>query len=211
VSARSEVAARIRGLYGIADADASGGDPLGLAADLLAGGCRLVQLRCKGWKPEDVERAARELAVRCHRVGATLIVNDWPEIAVSSGSDGVHVGQLDASVEAVRAVVGEGRIIGRSTNDLDQLREALRGADYVAFGPVWETANAGRPKTVRGIDALRAARAAVPPSVPLVAIGGITRARAAEVRAAGASAWAVIGAIAHADDRIAATKALIEP
>jgi thiamine-phosphate pyrophosphorylase len=74
---------------------------------------------------------------------------------------------------------------------------------------VYPTVNAGRPKTVRGIDALRAARAAVPPGVPLVAIGGIDGSRLADVRATGVDAWAVIGAIARAADREAATRALL--
>ena len=61
MSARDETRSRIRGLYGIADAEASGGDPVRLGYDLLAGGCRLLQLRCKGWKPDDTLRAARRL------------------------------------------------------------------------------------------------------------------------------------------------------
>lgn len=200
--------ARVRGLYAIADADASGGDPIGLLADLLAGGCRLVQLRCKGWPADDVRRAAADAVARCAAAGAMLIVNDHADVAAAVGADGVHLGQLDVASDHARALLGPDRLIGRSTNDPAQIRAALAGADYVAFGPVWETPNAGRPKVVRGPTWLRAARELVPRAVPLVAIGGITPERIAAVRDAGADAWAVIGAIAAADDRVAATRAM---
>lgn len=211
MTARDEVRARIRGLYGIADATARGtaeDDLEGLVAAMLEGGCRLVQLRCKDWPADEVLAVARRASARCRAVGATFLVNDHAEIAVAADADGVHVGQLDAAPEAVRRIVGPDRIVGRSTNDLDQLRAALVGADYVAYGPVWPTPNAGRPKTVRGPEALAQARLAVPAGFPLVAIGGITAERVPIVRAAGVDAWAVIGAIANAEDPVAATRAL---
>jgi thiamine-phosphate pyrophosphorylase len=200
------VRARIRGLYGIADAGV-GGDPERLAAELIEGGCRLVQLRCKGWEVDDVQVAARAILARCRTAGATFIVNDHAGIAAAVGADGVHVGQLDAAPDAVRTIVGPDRIIGRSTNDAGQLVLAIQGADYVAFGPVFPTANAGRPKTVRGLEALAAMRRLT--DAPLVAIGGITVDTVGQVRAAGADAWAVIGAIAGQPDRVAATRAFL--
>ncbi len=200
---------RIRGLYGLADAEASGGDPVRLGAQLLQGGCRLVQLRCKGWALDDVEAAARELVARCHAVGATFVVNDHAGVAAAVGADGVHVGQLDDPAEVVRAALGPGRFLGRSTNDLAQVPAALAHADYLAYGPVFPTPHLSRPKTVQGLDALTRARALVPAHVPLVAIGGITAERLPEVRGAGADAWAVIGAIARAADPVRATRELL--
>ena len=196
----------IRGLYGIADSGF--GDPEAIAADLFEGGCRLVQVRCKGWAVDDVLRVSRAVVRRARPIGAIVIVNDHPEVAVEADAHGVHVGQLDSAVAEVRRIVGN-RIIGRSTNDPEQIRTALEGADYVAFGPVYATANAGRPQTVRGVEGLRAARAIVPARVPLVAIGGITAERMPEIRACGADAWAVIGAICARNDRVAATRALL--
>lgn len=199
---------KIVGLYGLADAAAGDGDPVGLGADLLAGGCRLVQLRCKAWAADDVVLAARDLGARCRAVGATFLVNDDPQIAAASAADGVHLGQLDGPVDAARKILGPHAIIGRSTGDPEALRIALAEADYVAFGPVFPTTNLSRPKEVRGLEGFAAIRRLVPPEVPLVAIGGITAERLPAVRAAGASAWAVIGAIAGAADRVAATRAL---
>jgi len=201
---RDEVGRRVRGLYGIADAG-GGRDPVRLGALWLEGGCRLVQLRAKGWPHDALLAAARDLRARCDAVGATFIVNDDAEVAAAT-AHGVHVGPTDAALDAVRRVVGPDRIVGRSTNDPDQVRAALAGADYLAFGPVWDTPHLSRLKVVRGLDGLVAARAIVPADVPLVAIGGIRASRLAEVVAAGADAWAVIGAVADAPDPVAAVR-----
>lgn len=203
---RDECRRRIRGLYGIADSGS--GDPVRVGAALLAGGCRLLQLRCKGWSPDEVTVAGRALLGLCRRVDACLIVNDHAELAVTIGAHGVHVGQTDGPTSEIRRIVGDDRLLGRSTNSAAQIDEALEGADYLAFGPLFPTGNLSRPKPVQGLDQLRAIRPRVP--VPLVGIGGITRERLPEVRAAGADAWAVIGAIANADDPIAATRAFME-
>lgn len=207
MNARAEVERRIRGLYGIADGSVSP-DPVRLGVAMLEGGCRLVQLRCKGWSLDDVERAARELGARCRAVGATLLVNDHPEIAAAAEADGVHLGQTDLSSEDARKLLGPHRILGRSTNAPEQVAAALDGADYVAFGPLFPTPHLSRPKDVQGLARFRSVREQVPAGVPLVAIGGITAERLPEILAAGADAWAVIGAIAHAADPVAATRAL---
>ena len=206
---RSAVQRRISGLYGIADADASGGDPERIARAMLEGGCRLIQLRCKNWLIQDILRVARTIAPRCRAVDATLILNDHPEIVAESGAHGVHLGQLDPATETARALLPPGALIGRSTNDLNQIAQALLDLDYVAFGPVFSTENAGRPKTVRGVEYLAHARSLVPWHVPLVAIGGIDAALLPAVRQTGVSAWAVIGAITKATDPVAATRALL--
>lgn len=202
---------RIRGLYGIADAQASGGDPERLAVAMLAGGCRLVQLRAKGWDLDDTERVGRRIASRCRIAGATFILNDHPELAVALDADGVHIGQLDGDIEAARQIVGPRRIIGRSTHDPEQVLRALTGADYLAFGPVFPTPNLSRPKLVRGPERLADTVRAVRGRVPVVAIGGIGPAEIPAVLATGAQAWAVIGAIASASDPVVATRALCNP
>lgn len=207
---RDTVCKRICGLYGIADAGAAGGDPLPLLDALLAGGCRLVQVRCKGWSEEALEEVAREAVVRAHAVGATLIVNDHPQVAARVGADGVHVGQRDAPAAAVRAALGPDRILGRSTHHPELLAQARTEADYVAFGPVFPTApeRLSWNKPPQSLATLRQARRAAA-DTPLVAIGGIHAGRVEAVRAAGADAWAVIGAIAAAADPVAATRALL--
>ena len=181
------------------DSEVGGRDPERFACLALERGVRLLQLRCKDWSPDELLRLTRAVVPRCRAVGATLIVNDHPEVAVAGDADGVHVGQLDGTAEDVRRRLGDGRILGRSTHDVLQLEHASRDADYVAFGPVWATDHAGRPKGVRGPESLGIARAKVPDR-PLVAIGGITPERLPLVRAAGIDSWAVIGAVALAPD-----------
>ena len=205
MSARSEVRERIRGLYGIADAGTSDDDPVGLGVAYLDGGCRLLQLRCKGWTSDERLRAARDLLPRCRAVGATLIVNDDAEVAAAADADGLHVGQSDGEVAALRRVIGPDRILGRSTGALEELLAAE--ADYLAFGPVFETVHRSAPAPARGLDHLRRARLLV--TVPLVAIGGIGPANVEQVRSRGADSWAVIGAVALADDRLAAVRSLL--
>lgn len=206
---RTAARKRVAGLYGIADAAASGNDPVRLAAALLEGGCRLVQLRCKDWPYDEALRAARTIRAQTRAADAAFVANDDPRLAVEADADGLHLGQLDGSIAQARAIVGE-RWIGRSTNDLDQIAAAVaEGADYVAFGPVFATAHLSRPKAVRGPELLARARAATPLEIPLVAIGGISASRLSEVARAGADAWAVIGAIANAQDPVRAVRNLL--
>ncbi len=208
---KAEILQRFHGLYGIADAEvARFGDPVRLARQLLDGGCRLLQFRAKKLSKDEIRISGTEILAECQRYGAVLILNDHAEIAASIGAHGVHLGQLDGTVAAAREIVGKESVIGRSTNHVLQLREAVAEADYVAFGPVFPTANAGRPKRVRGLVGLNEARGFVPAHRPLVAIGGITETNLFSVVAAGADSWAVIGAIANAPDPIAATKRLLK-
>ncbi len=205
----SQVHARISGLYGIADSSAADGDPVRLGAQLLEGGCRLIQLRCKGWTYDEVVLAGRALQSRCRRVQATFLMNDAPQIAREVEADGVHLGQHDMAHGLARKIVGPDVIIGRSTNDPRQLAEAMEEADYVAFGPIFPTHRLSSPKPQRDLSALSRAVALVARRRPLVAIGGITSARLRNVRETGVDAWAVIGAIAHATDPVAATTDLL--
>jgi thiamine-phosphate diphosphorylase len=205
-SPRSEVRDRIRGLYGIVDASLTD-DVVRTGRAFVAAGVRLLQLRAKGWSDDEVLRAARALAGPCREAGCTFLVNDLPEVARAAGADGVHVGQTDGEPGAVRRALGEDLILGRSTGAGVPLAHAARGADYLAFGPVFATPRLSRPKEVVGLDALRAARLALAGSVPLVAIGGITPDTLPLVRATGVGCWAVIGAL-HGEDPAAAVRAL---
>jgi thiamine-phosphate pyrophosphorylase len=135
-----------------------------------------------------------------------LIVNDDIELARIVGADGVHLGRDDASIDAARAVLGAGALIGVSCyDDLSRALTAERaGASYVAFGSFF--ASEVKPGAVRApIDLLRRARMAL--ALPIVAIGGITADNAAQLVASGADAVAVISALFHAADSRAAAHA----
>ncbi len=161
------------------------------AAAMIEGGARLLQIRHKGlWSPAIYE-AARKVASLCREAGAIPIVNDRADIAKLLGA-GLHVGQDDLSPGDARALLGDEPVIGYSSHNAAQLRDAAaEPVDYVALGPIFGTSSKQNPDPVVGIDELRRCRALV--EKPLVAIGGITRENARAVFDAGADAVAAIG------------------
>ena len=192
-------------LYAIVDPLDTGRDPVALAAALLRGGARLVQLRWPGASTRDLLAAARAIRTLARAAGALFLVNDRPDVARAAEADGVHLGQDDLPVAAARRVLGAGRLIGVSTHDPGQARAAeAAGADYLGVGPVYATATKPDALAPRGLALVSAVRAAV--RCPLVAIGGITPETAAAVRAAGADAVAMIGALVRAPDPEAAVR-----
>lgn len=181
-------------LYAIIDPALLTISELELAETLAGSGVELIQYRNKTASSRQFFEISRQLVSVLGPCGARLIVNDRPDIALLAGAGGVHVGQDDLSVEDARAVCGgfgEVRWVGVSTHTLEQLSAADRtSADYIAFGPVFQTATKKNPDPVVGTELLRKARQLT--TKPLVAIGGITLERAAEVYRAGADSLAVI-------------------
>ncbi len=196
---------RLPPLYAIVDPLDTGRDPAALAAALLRGGARVVQLRWPGASARELLAAARAIRPLARAAGALFLVNDRPDVARAAEADGVHLGQDDLPVAAARRVLGAGRLIGVSTHDPGQARAAeAAGADYLGVGPVYATATKPDALAPRGLALVSAVRAAV--RCPLVAIGGITPETAAAVRAAGADAVAMIGALVRAPDPEAAVR-----
>jgi thiamine-phosphate pyrophosphorylase len=188
-AARSSRLARLRGLYAIV----GGADPVALAAEALAGGASVLQLRVKGRPAGEVLEAAQRL-VALARGRALVIVNDRADLAVLAGADGVHVGDEDLPVAAARAVAGPDLLVGRSTRTLaDGLAALAVGADHVGFGPVFATATKRIEEAPRGLAMLAEVARRLP--APVVAIGGIGLDTIGPVAAAGAAAAAVIGAL----------------
>lgn len=176
--------------------------PARLVGTLAAAGVRLVQLRAKLCPDAELLALAIETCQAAREVGVSVIVDDRPDVALLCGAAGVHLGQTDLPAARVRELL-PGALIGVSTHDLRQLDAAVQPAvDYVAIGPIFPTATKRDPDPVVGLDTLRRARAACPH--PLVAIGGISRANAAEVLAAGADGLAVISDLFRAPDLAAA-------
>ena len=160
------------------------------ARDLAAGGVTLLQYRNKVGPTREMLEHARAIR-NALGDGVTLIMNDRADICIAADFDGVHVGQDDLSPQGARTVIGDRLILGFSTHNLEQLKEADAGpADYVAYGPVFATSSKKNPDPVVGLEGIRAARAAT--KKPLVAIGGINRANARSVIEAGADSVAVI-------------------
>jgi len=184
-------------LYAIADAQvlaARGITLADFARGLRDAGVTLVQYRDKAGAPQEILRAAATLRDAFEGAGATLVMNDRADFAVLAGFDGVHVGQDDLSPADARAVVAAKRIVGVSTHNESQVRTADAScADYIAVGPVFATGTKLDAEPVIGLDGVRRARALT--RKPIVAIGGITRANAHSVIAAGADSVALISAL----------------
>lgn len=170
-----------------------------LAAQLCAGGARLLQLRVKDLPSREFLSLAHAVRTICREAGCRLIINDRADIALAVEADGVHVGQEDLPLEAARRVLGPDKVIGVSTHDPAQALAAARGgADYIGFGPLFGTNTKATGYTARGLDQLREIRALV--RLPIVAIGGISTERAPATLAAGANAVAMISDLVLADD-----------
>jgi len=160
------------------------------AEELVAGGVTLLQYRNKSGNAGAMLEHARELKRRLGDA-VKLIMNDRADLCLAAGFDGVHVGQEDLSPEGARKVIGERLLLGVSTHNPEQVKEADKtSADYIAVGPVFPTVSKANPDPVIGVEGVRNARALT--RKPLVAIGGINRANCRSVIEAGADSVAVI-------------------
>jgi thiamine-phosphate pyrophosphorylase len=172
---------------------------LDLAENLCAGGARLLQLRVKDLPSREFLTLAHQVRAVCHHYGCLLIINDRADIALAIDADGVHVGQEDLPLAAARKVLGPHKIVGISTHNPVQAQEAERGgADYIGFGPLFGTTTKATGYAARGFEQLREIRSLV--RLPIVAIGGITTARAPSALVAGANAVAMISDLVFAPD-----------
>lgn len=194
------VSLELPSFYPIVDAGlcaARGVNPGDLAEACLRGGAKILQLRVKQGPDSEFLSLADRLRAATQKSGALLIVNDRLDIALMCGADGVHVGQGDLPVDAVRQLVVSGALVGLSTHDRDQVDEALQTtADYVAVGPVFITDTKATGYEPRGLDLVSYAAHR---GKPVVAIGGISLDRARAVTDAGASAVAVISDLLSGD------------
>jgi thiamine-phosphate pyrophosphorylase len=169
------------------------------ATSLVDAGVRLIQYRNKRASGRELFETSREFTEYLNPIGVHFIVNDRADVAVLAGAGGVHVGQDDLGVKEARRVMGEGKWVGVSTHNAGQFRSALEtSADYIAVGPVFATGSKENPDPVVGVGFVRETRAMT--DRPVVAIGGITLERAAEVIEAGANSVAIISDILSAEN-----------
>jgi len=195
-------------LYLCTDARRERGDLAEFADAALAGGVDIIQLRDKGSPGEQrfgplearQEIAALEaLADAARRHGALFAVNDRADIARAVTADVLHLGQDDLPLNIARDIVGARPLVGRSTHDAAQMRDAATEAvDYFCVGPCWPTPT--KPgRTAPGLDLVRTT-AQLRPDKPWFAIGGIDEDRLAQVLDAGATRVVVVRAITGAED-----------
>lgn len=169
----------------------------------LEGGCRWIQLRMKGATMELLEATALEVQTLCRSYGATFIIDDDVMLAKRIKADGVHLGKEDMSVAEARKVLGSEYIIGATVNSFDDIVAHMGGTrpDYFGCGPYRFTTTKQRLAPTLGLEGYRNImeqmhRAGI--TIPLVAIGGITKDDIPELLACGVSGVALSGSVLNA-------------
>jgi len=196
-------------LYLVTDRKQTGGRPLvDVVEGALRGGARLVQLREKDLSGLALTQLGDALRAATRHHGALLLVNDRVDVALAVEADGAHLAGTSMRPEDVRFLLGPDRWIGASAHSLAEAKDAVAGgADFVVFGPVFETPSKAPYGPPVGLDAFRAAKQAL--WIPVLAIGGIKAENLAQVSRAGADGFAVISAIFADPDPEAATRRLL--
>ena len=172
-----------------------GRDLVTLVGDCVAAGLPSVQVREKDLGAGALAALCRQLlSVTLHSL---FIVNDRVDVALATGAGGVQRTSTSLAVRDIRQVVGRSLYVGGSVHSLEESIEAeTEGADWLIFGPEYDTPSKRAYGSPQGLTAL--ARVAKTVTIPVIAIGGITPERVAEVREAGAQGVAVISAVLSA-------------
>jgi len=166
--------------------------------EAVAAGCRIIQYREKEKSTREMVEEARRIRDICSG-RAVFLVNDRIDVALAVDADGVHIGQEDMPFGDARRLLGEGKIIGLTTHDVEESREAERlGADYIGLSPIYVTGTKKDAGAACGIGMIGRVRASV--GLPIVAIGGINRGNVEEVIRAGADGLVAISAVVCAED-----------
>jgi thiamine-phosphate pyrophosphorylase len=171
-------------------------------AAAVRGGATSIQVRLKSATSREVVEITRAIM---SKVSVPVIVNDRADIALAAGAAGVHVGEADLPVAAIRRFVPAGFIIGASLGSDAEVANA-KDADYVGIGPVYGSDTKSDAGSAIGVEGFKRLAALV--AHPALAVGGITADRALQITVAGAAGVAVINAIFNADDPETATRAI---
>ncbi|MBM7602876.1 thiamine-phosphate pyrophosphorylase [Metabacillus crassostreae] len=178
-------------------------DPALVLQQAIKGGITLFQFREKGTGAltgNEKFKFAEQLQNICRINNIPFIVNDDIELALALDADGIHIGQDDGSAEEVRKKIGDNKILGVSTHNLEEVKKAIaEGADYVGIGPIYSTTTKEDAKTAQGTALIKEVRSNNI-EIPIVGIGGITAENASPVIEHGGNGVAVISEISLAED-----------
>ena len=180
----------------------------------LEGGCRWIQLRMKDTVEAEIERVALQILPECRRRGAVFVIDDHVELALRVGADGVHLGKNDMPVDEARRLAGGNFIIGGTANTFEDVqRLAAQGADYIGCGPFRFTTTKKNLAPMLGIEGYKDILSRMKEhgiTLPLVAIGGITRDDIPRLMAVGVSGIAISGSVLRAENPVEEMKNVIE-
>ncbi len=184
------------------------GNWLRVAEAAISGGADCIQLREKQLDAGELLSRTQQLVALCRPKGVSVIVNDRPDVALLANADGVHLGQTDLPCTEARKLVGNQLLIGVSTSNLDEARQAQRdGADYCGVGPMFTTTTKHKP-TIAGPEYLKQYLAWN--QLPHLAIGGITTENLGGLTDVGVQGIAVSSAVCQADVPHRTVKFLIQ-
>ncbi|MBI2173830.1 MAG: thiamine phosphate synthase [Candidatus Omnitrophica bacterium] len=177
-----------------------------LAEAAISGGADALQLRDKQGSTSSLMDAAKRILPLARRARIPLIINDKADVAFAVGADGVHLGQEDLPTNAARRLLGKHRIIGRSTHNLQQAKQASsEEVNYIGFGPIFSTPTKPSYKEV-GLSLIQTVMDHV--KIPVVCIGGIDEKNLPAVLESGARCVAVVRAVCAAANPKTATRKL---
>ena len=179
----------------------------------LEGGCRWIQLRMKDATDDEVRPIAVEAQKLCRAYGAKFIIDDRVALVRELGADGVHLGKNDMPIREARRLLGSDFIIGGTANTFEEAKAHYEAsADYIGCGPFRFTTTKQKLAPVLGLDGyrqiIRKLRAANI-TIPVVAIGGITKDDIPAILQTGITGIALSGTVLRADDPIAEMKHII--
>ena len=179
----------------------------------LEGGCRWIQLRMKDATDDEVRPIAVEAQKLCRAYGAKFIIDDRVALVRELGADGVHLGKNDMPIREARQILGPDYIIGGTANTFEDAKAHYEAsADYIGCGPFRFTTTKQKLAPVLGLDGYRhiiqQMRAATI-TIPVVAIGGITKDDIPAILQTGITGIALSGTVLRADDPIAEMKHII--
>ncbi len=161
--------------------------------EAILGGAEIIQYRAKEKNSRDMYQEATVIKKVCDKYGIPLIINDRVDIAMAVDADGVHVGQEDLDVEVVRRLIGFNKIVGLSTKNIKQVKEANNlPVDYIGFGSIFPTSTKENAN-LAGIENLK--KALEISIQPVVAIGGINENNLQDVLDTGCENVAVVSAV----------------
>lgn len=170
----------------------------------LDAGCRLIQLRVKNQSPESMLDQAFQARLLCTAYGACFMINDFPEIARTTGADGVHLGFHDPSLLAASTFLGSDFIIGGTANTYeDILQRVAEGADYISVGPFRFTTTKQNLSPIIGLEGYRIMMAKLRADgieTPIIAVGGILADDVPELLEAGVYGFAFSGTITRSEN-----------
>ena len=180
----------------------------------LEGGCRWIQLRMKEASPKDILTIAKEAMSLCRKYDATFIIDDFVELAKQIGADGVHLGKNDMPIAEARKILGQDFIIGGTANTFEDVQMLYKtGANYIGCGPFRFTTTKKNLSPILGLEGYQQIISLMKEhkiSLPLVAIGGITKKDIPSLMQTGISGIALSGSILRSENPIEEMKEIIQ-